>query len=97
MVKFTRPRKFTKSNVEKMPKNKAIVYKLKNAAGKNLYTGVAGRGRVQNRLLEHKEVGKKVPGATYFQFAQSKTKKIAEKIEEQIIKKEQPKFNEQGK
>jgi len=43
MVKFTRPQKFIKTNIENVPKDKAIVYKLRNAAGKNLYTGIAGR------------------------------------------------------
>jgi len=74
------------------------VYKLKNAVGENLYTGIAGRGRVQERLLEHKELKReRIPGATRFQFTQRKTKEIAEKIEKKIIKKEQPKFNEQNK
>lgn len=94
MVKFNRTQKFTKINIENVPKDKAIVYKLRNTAGKNLYTGIAGRGRVQDRLLEHKELKReKIPGATQFQFTQRKTKEIAEKIEKQIIRKEQPKFN----
>jgi len=63
-----------------------------------LYTGIAGRGRGQDRLLEHKEIRKeKIEGATKFQIAQVKTKDIAEKIEKQIIRKEEPKFNEQNK
>lgn len=98
MVKFTRPQKFTKTNIENVPKDKAIVYKLRNAAGKNLYTGIAGRGRVQDRLLEHKELKReKIPGATRFQFTQRKTKEIAEKIEQRIIRKEEPRFNIKGK
>lgn len=98
MAKFTRPQKFTKTNIENVPKDKAIVYKLRNASGKNLYTGIAGRGRVQDRLLEHKELKReKIPGGTRFQFVQTKNKERAEQIEKQIIKKEQPKFNEQNK
>lgn len=98
MVKFTRLQKFTKTNIENVPKDKAMVYKLKNTTGENLYTGIAGRGRVQERLSEHKELKReRIPGATRFQFTQRKTKEIAETIEKQIIKREQPKFNEQGK
>jgi len=98
MVKFNKTQKFTKENIEKIPENKAIVYKLKNSGGENLYTGIAGRGRGQDRLLEHKEIRKeKIEGATKFQITQVKTKDIAEKIEKQIIRKEQPKFNEQKK
>ena len=98
MPKFSRTKKFTKTNINKMPENKAIIYKIKNPAGKNLYTGIAGRGRGQDRLEEHKDLKReKIPGGTRFQFAQAKTKDRAEKIEKQIIKKEQPKYNEQNK
>ena len=98
MPKFNRTQKFTKENITKVPKNKAIIYKIKNADGENLYTGIAGRGRVQQRLLEHKELKKeKIPGGTRFQFAQVKNKDRAESIEKQIIKKEQPKVNKQNK
>lgn len=74
------------------------MYKIKNQANKNLYTGIAGRGRVQERLLEHKEkVGEKIPGGTRFQIASVKNKEVALKIEKRIIKDEHPKFNEQNK
>lgn len=96
--KFNRTQKFTKANIVDVPENKAIVYKLKNAAGVNLYTGIAGRGRGQDRLLEHKELKKdNIPGATRFQITQVKNKEVAKKLEKQVIKKEQPKFNEQNK
>lgn len=98
MVKFSRTQKFTKGNIENVPKDKAIVYKIKNASGVNLYTGIAGGGRVEDRLMEHKELKKEIiPGGTRFQIAQVKNKDRAEQIEKQIIKKEQPKFNEQNK
>jgi len=98
MTKFTRTQKFTKENIAKVPKDKAIIYKIKNPKGENLYTGIAGRGRVQPRLLEHKELKKeKIPGGTRFQFAQVKNKDRAEVIEKQIINKEKPRFNKQNK
>jgi len=98
MPKFSRAQNFSRENIKKIPQGKAIVYKLKSAGGRNLYTGIAGRGRVQDRLFEHKELKReKIPGTTRFQFTQVKNKNRAEQIEKQIIKKEQPKFNEQNK
>lgn len=98
MVKFNRAQKFTKENIKEVPKDKAIIYKVKNIAGENLYTGIAGRGRVQDRLMEHKTLKRElIPGGTRFQIAQVKNKDRAEQIEKQIIRKEKPKFNEQNK
>ncbi|HEY4509898.1 MAG TPA: GIY-YIG nuclease family protein [Candidatus Paceibacterota bacterium] len=98
MPKFTPKQKFTKENISKVPDNKALVYKIENSTGKNLYTGIAGRGRGQERLYEHKDLPReKVPGGTKFQFVQVKNKERAKQVEKQIIRQEQPKFNEQGK
>ena len=47
MTKFSRTQKFTKENISKVPQNKAIIYKIKDKSGENLYTGIAGRGRSQ--------------------------------------------------
>ena len=89
LTNFSRTKRFTKGNIQNVPDNKAVVYKIKNDTGKNLYTGIAGRGRVQERLLEHKELkGESIPGATKFQIAQVENKDRAKKIETQIIKKE---------
>ena len=98
MPKFKNTQKFTKTNIDKVPENKAIIYKIKNNTGENLYTGIAGRNRGQDRLDEHKDIPKeKIPGGTKFQYTQVKNKDIARRIEKQIIKKEQPKYNEQNK
>lgn len=98
MTKFSRTQKFTKQNITKVPQDKAVIYKIKDRGGENLYTGIAGRGRSQERLLEHKEIKKeKIPEGTRFQYAQVKNKERAHDIEKQIIKKEQPEFNEQHK
>lgn len=97
-MSFGRSKSFTKSNIKDIPDNKAVVYKIKNDSGKNLYTGIAGRGRVQERLLEHKELKREViPGGTKFQITQVQNKDRAKILEKQIIRKEQPKFNEQNK
>ena len=95
MTKFSHTQKFTKENIVKVPQDKAVIYKIKDGGGENLYTGIAGRGRSQERLLEHKEIKKeKIPDGTRFQFTQVKNKERAHIIEKQIIKKEQPEFNE---
>ena len=52
MTKFNRTQKFTKENIANVPQDKAIIYKIKSRGGENLYTGIAGRGRSQERLLE---------------------------------------------
>lgn len=98
MPKFSKTQTFTKANIANVPQNKAIIYKIKSRSGENLYTGIAGHGRPQDRLLEHKEIKKEmISGGMKFQYAQVKTKEIARKIEKSIIKKEQPEFNEQHK
>ncbi len=43
--------------IKKLPNDKPVVYKILTRAGKNKYTGVAQRGRVQARIGEH------LPGA----------------------------------
>lgn len=98
MPKFSRTQKFTKANIGKVPQDKAIVYEINSKSRKNLYTGIAGRGRPQGRLLEHKEIKNEViPGGARFKYAQVKTKEVAKKVERSIIKKEQPRFNKQHK
>jgi len=98
MPKFNHIQKFNKTNVQNAPKDKTIVYKITNGAGENLYTGIAGRGNVQQRLMDHLQYKKDhIPGGTKFKIAQVKNKDRALKVEEQIIKKEAPKFNKQHK
>ena len=98
MPKFNRTQKFTKENIANVPKNKAIIYKIRSRSGENLYTGIAGRGRSQERLLEHKEIKKeRIPEGTKFQYVQVTTKVRAHEIEKSIIKKELPVFNQKNK
>jgi len=98
MKKFTNAIKFNKTNIKNIPEEKPIVYRLVGNSKKELYDGVAKRGRVQERLLEHLNLRKeKIPGATKVKIAQFKNIEQAEKTEKQLIKKLQPKFNEQNK
>lgn len=98
MEKFKNKQKFIKQNIKDIPESKAVVYKILDGKDNNLYTGIAGRNRVQARLTEHKDIkSEKVPGASKFQIQQFQNKDMARRAEKSIIKKEQPKFNEQDK
>lgn len=88
---------FNQKGIEKLPDNKPVVYKILTDGGKNNYTGVAQRGRVQNRLQEHLPGGKDhVPGAKV-QINQMGSIKEAEAKESRIISRTNPPHNEKGK
>lgn len=87
---------FNKTGIGRLPDDKPVVYKVLTPGGKNNYTGVAQRGRVQERLQEHLQGGKDpVPGAKV-QIEQFSSIDVAKKREEQIISREEPKHNKQG-
>ena len=95
MAKKTVP--FNQKGIEKLPDNKPVVYKILTEDAKNNYTGVAKRGRVQERLQEHLPGGKDhVPGATV-QIEQMGNIKEAEAKESRIISRSKPPHNEKGK
>lgn len=92
--KFSSKQSFTKTNVGKVPKDKPVVYKLKNSKGENLYTGVAKKGRAEDRLKEHLPGGPDPKsGAKSFQIKQTKSIDQAKREEKKIIKQENPKLN----
>jgi len=88
---------FDQQGIEKLPNDKPVVYKIQTEGGKNNYTGIAKRGRVQERLAEHLPGSKDpVPGTKVVvqqvsSFAEARAK------EQRIIARSQPKYNEQGK
>ena len=86
---------FTKSGAAKLPNDKPVVYKIKTAGGKTNYVGVAKRGRAQERIQEHLDVGE-IPGAKV-QIEQVSSVAEAQKKEQSIISRTQPKYNDQGK
>lgn len=89
--------KFNKEGIDKLPDNKPVVYKIETDGGTNNYTGIAKRGRVQERLAEHLPGGKDyIPGAKV-QIEQMPTIQDAERKEQGIIARSKPKYNEQGK
>jgi len=94
--RFSPTRNFSKNKIEGAPKNKPVVYKLKNASGKNIYTGKAKMGRVDDRLKERLPGGSNpIPGATGFQIKQFRSADQALREEKKIIRKEKPKYNKQ--
>ena len=88
----TKKVKFNKTGIEQLPNDKPVIYKIESAGGNN-YTGIAKRGRVQERLLEHLT---EIPGAKV-KIEQTNSIQEAREKEARIIKLAQPKYNEQSK
>lgn len=84
---------FNKKGIEKLPIDKPVVYQIQTAGGKNNYTGIAQRGRAQERLKEHLS---DIPGAKV-QIEQMSSIKEAREKEAKVIAKQQPRYNTQGK
>ena len=95
MAKQTVP--FNKSGISKLPDDKPVTYKITTPGGRNNYTGIAQRGRVQERLAEHLPNGKDpIPGAKV-QIEQHPSIKEAREKEARVIVRSQPPYNKQGK
>jgi excinuclease UvrABC nuclease subunit len=86
---------YTKGSTEKLPEGKPVVYKIQTESGKTNYVGIAKRGRVQERILEHL-ADDDIPGAKV-QVQQVSSIQEAQQIEKRIIARTQPKYNDQGK
>lgn len=84
---------FNQKNIESLPNNKPVLYKIKTESGNTNYAGIAQKGRVQDRLKEH--LGE-IPGAKV-QIEQFSSIKDAAAKESNVIKRTQPKYNERGK
>ncbi len=88
---------FTNKGISKVPDDKPAVYKILTDAGRNNYTGVAQRGRVQDRLREHLQGSRDtVPGARV-QIEQMPSISDAREKEQRIISRSKPPHNERGK
>lgn len=84
---------FNQTGISSVPKDKPIVYEIETAGGRNNYTGIAKRGRAQERLQEHLANGPDpIPGATVV-VQQVDSIDAARKIEKRVIGREQPKYN----
>lgn len=89
---------FDKEGIEGLAKNKPVVYEIENKRGDLLYTGVAKRGRVEERLKEHLPGGPDpIRGGAKVKIQQKHSITEAEKAEAKAIQKKQPPFNKKGK
>ena len=88
---------FNKTGISKLPDDKPVVYKILTGSGKNNYTGVAKRGRVQERLAEHLPGGKNPVSGAKVQIDQAPRVDQALKRESRIISRSSPRYNKQGK
>ena len=84
---------YNRSGIQKLLNDKPILYQIETESGRSNYVGTAQRGRVQDRIGEH--LGK-IPGATV-RIEQFGSIKEAREKESRVIKRNQPKYNEQGK
>jgi len=85
-----------KTSISKLPNDKPVMYKIKTQGGNVNYVGVAKKGRVQERIEEHLQGQEDyVPGAKV-QIEQCGSIAEARKMEAAVIKRIQPKHNEQG-
>ncbi len=84
--------------IERLPEDKPVVYKLKDTKRDNIYTGVAKKGNVRNRLKDHLPGHRDaIPGAAKVQIDQQSSIREAERKESHIISRSKPKYNQQGK
>lgn len=85
-------------NVSNLPNDKPVVYKILDRDGENIYTGVAGRGNVRDRLEDHLAGHKDaIPGASKVQIDQQSSIREAKTKEANIISRSKPKYNQKGK
>lgn len=84
---------YNKGGISQLPNDKPVLYRIETKSGNPNYVGVAQKGRVQERISEH--LGK-IPGATV-RIEQFSSINEAEKKEANVIKRNQPKYNKQGK
>ena len=89
---------FDEKGIHGLAKNKPVVYTIEDNNGNNLYTGVAKRGRVEERLKEHLPgAADAVHGGAKVKIQQKSSIAEAEKTEDRIIKRQQPPQNKKGK
>lgn len=95
--RFAPTRNLSKRNIEKIPEDNPILYKILNRQGNNVYTGVSKRGQGQDRLKDHLQDGTDpIPGAAGFQVKQMPSIERAKTEESRIIKSQDPKYNKRS-
>jgi hypothetical protein len=88
---MARKTRFNRSSIGKLPNDKPVLYRIETEGGKLNYAGIAKKGRVQDRLTEHlgEIPGAKVSIEQFSSIADARTK------EKNVIKRNQPKYNDQ--
>ena len=89
----TKKVKFNKSGIDKLPIDKPVLYRIETEGGTLNYAGISQRGQAQERIADH--LGE-IPGATV-KIEQFSSIADARKKEANVIKRNQPKYNKQGK
>ena len=85
--------KYNQKGITDLPNDKPAVYKILTQNNTNNYTGIAKRGRIQERIAEH--LGE-IPGAKV-QIEQMPSISQAKAKESNIISRSKPKYNKEGK
>ena len=85
--------KYNKTSIDKLPNDKPVLYQIETGCGNLNYVGVAKKGRVSGRIKEH--LGE-IPGFTV-SIEQFSKIEDARKKESNVIKRNKPKYNKQGK
>ncbi len=89
---------FDKKGIEDLAKDKPVVYNIEDKKGNILYTGVAKRGRVEDRLKEHLSGGPDpIRGGAKVRINQKASIVDAKKAEARAIERNQPPQNKKGK
>ena len=83
--------KFNEEGISNLPNDKPALYKILTPNGNNNYTGVAQRGRVRERIMEH--LGE-IPGAKV-RIEQMESIEGAREKETRIINRSHPKYNKE--
>lgn len=95
MAKKTVP--FNQTGIGKLPEDKPVMYRILTESGRNNYTGIAQRGRVQDRLMEHLPGAKDpIPGSKV-RIEQMPKIADAQAKETRVIARTKPPHNKQGK
>ncbi len=86
--------KFNDDGIGTLAKDKPVVYKLLDEKGNNIYTSIAKRGQVEQRLKEHLPgAPDAIRGTKKVQIQQKNSIDEARQTETRIIKGSKPKYN----
>lgn len=87
---------FNKEMIETISADQPNGYELFDIKGELSYVGIAKRGRINERLLEHYDYSEFNKEITHFATKEFSSIDQAKEWEEKVIESEDPKFNKQG-